>query len=80
MKTRRFCPRCGRPVLRSHNDKQYNGYSFQCYGCDEDFFKFEVLRKKDMELIKELRKNTIKRETEDNNHFCSVYKPFPKRN
>lgn len=48
MKTRRFCPHCGRPVRNSHNDKHYNGYSFQCYECDEDFFMFEVLRKADM--------------------------------
>lgn len=78
MKTRRFCPHCGRPLLKSHNDKHYNRYSFQCYGCEEDFFKFEVLRKKDMEQIKQLRKETIYRESIYNTHYFSVYKPYPR--
>lgn len=38
MKTRRFCPHCGRPVVKSRT----KGYAFQCYGCDEDFYRFEV--------------------------------------
>lgn len=75
MKTRRFCPHCGRPLLKSHNDKHYNKYSFQCYGCEEDFFKFEVLRKKDYEEVKQLRNETINREI---SHTFSVYKPYPK--
>lgn len=78
MKTRRFCPHCGRPLLKSHNDKHYNRYSFQCYGCEEDFFKFEVLRKKDMEQIKQLRKETIYRESIYNTYYFNVYKPYPR--
>jgi hypothetical protein len=80
MKTRRFCPHCGRPLLKSHNDKHYNKYSFQCYGCEEDFFKFEVLRKKDMEDIIQLRLGTINRECREDSHLYSVYKPYPQRN
>lgn len=80
MKTRRFCPHCGRPVLKSNNDKHYNKYSFQCYSCDEDFFKFEVLRIKDMDKIKELRELTINRELSNGVHIYSVYKPYPRRN
>ncbi|MDR3266213.1 MAG: hypothetical protein LBT24_01400 [Tannerella sp.] len=56
MKTRRFCPKCGRPVLKS----RIKGYSFRCLYCDEDFCRFEVLRKKDLPLIKELQaKDTV---------------------
>lgn len=55
MKTRRFCPKCGRPLLKS----QIKGYAFQCFSCDEDFCKFEVLRKKNMEFIRTSRKTTF---------------------
>lgn len=65
MKVHYFCPHCGRPVQISHNDKEYNGYSFQCYNCDEDFFRFEVLTKKEMGTVKALRKYTeAQRKTE----------------
>lgn len=42
MKTRRFCPKCGRMLLRS----RIEGYAFQCMNCDEDFYRFEVLTEK----------------------------------
>jgi len=74
MKTRRFCPHCGRPVLKS----QIKDYSFQCNNCDEGFYKFEILRTKDMELIKQLRKQTIWRERRNDYTLFSVYKPYPK--
>ena len=38
MKTRRFCPKCGRMLLRS----RIEGYAFQCMNCDGDFYRFEV--------------------------------------
>lgn len=41
MKTRKFCPHCGRPVVRSRTP----GYAFQCHACDEDFYRFEVLKR-----------------------------------
>ena len=31
MKTRRFCPKCGRMLLKS----RIKGYVFQCMNCDE---------------------------------------------
>lgn len=48
MKTRKFCPKCGRPVVRSTT----SGYVFQCFGCDEDFYRFEVIKLKDIELAR----------------------------
>lgn len=76
MKTRRFCPHCGRPVLKS----LIKGYSFQCYNCDEDFYKFEVLRIKDIEKVRILRKQTIMHERQQGYTNHSVYKPWPKNN
>jgi len=52
MKTRRFCRHCGSSLRRSRT----KGYAFQCYACDEDFYKIEVLRKKDLKHVRELRK------------------------
>jgi hypothetical protein len=54
MKTRRFCPHCGWELRKS----QQKGYAFQCLYCWEDFYKIEVLRKKDMEKIKALRRSS----------------------
>ena len=45
---------------------------------EEDFFKFEALRKKDMEEIKQLRKETINRELINKIHYFSIYKPYPR--
>lgn len=42
MKTRRFCPKYGRMLIRS----RMKDYSFQCMNCDEDFYRIEVLTKK----------------------------------
>lgn len=42
MKTRRFCPKCGRMLIKS----RMKDYSFQCMNCDEDFYRIEVLTKK----------------------------------
>ncbi|MDR1716482.1 MAG: hypothetical protein LBS20_11625 [Prevotella sp.] len=74
MKTRRFCPHCGRPVIKS----QIKGYAFQCYGCDEDFYPFEVYRKKHLDKVKDIRKNTLAWELEAGVHYHSVHKPYPK--
>jgi hypothetical protein len=52
MKTGKFCPHCGQPLLKS----RIKGYSFQCLACNEDFCRFEVLRKKDLQEVKALRK------------------------
>ena len=52
MKTRKFCPHCGRPVVRSRTP----GYAFQCHACDEDFYRFEVLNTRQIPLVRELRR------------------------
>lgn len=52
MKTRKFCPHCGRPVVRSRTP----GYAFQCPACDEDFYCFEVLNTRQIPLVRELRR------------------------
>ncbi len=62
MKTRRFCPHCGRPLVKSQLSKSINRYTFQCRVCEEDFFKFEVLKKTDMALIKYLRRIALYRD------------------
>jgi DNA-directed RNA polymerase subunit RPC12/RpoP len=51
MKTRRFCPHCGRELRKSRT----KGYAFECRYCGEDFYKIEVL-KKDLPQVKALRK------------------------
>jgi uncharacterized Zn finger protein (UPF0148 family) len=75
MKTSRFCPKCGRPLLKS----PIKGYTFQCFRCDEDFYKFEVLRKKDLNTVKALRRQTIMRERQNDYKSYSIYKPYPRR-
>lgn len=75
MKTRRFCPKCGRPLVKS----QIKGYTFQCWCCDESFYKYEVLRKKDMHWVRQVRKETILHERQQDYTPYSVYKPYPKQ-
>ena len=41
MKTRRFCPKCGRMLLKS----RIKGYAFQCMNCDEDSIGLKSLQK-----------------------------------
>lgn len=78
MKTRRFCPKCGRPLLKSTLRKTPNKYAFQCYGCDEDFCRIEVLRIKDMSQVKILQQRTLSEELQNNNHLYSILKPYPR--
>ena len=80
MKTRRFCPKCGRPLLKSFNDAVINGYSFQCFACQEDFFKFEVLRKNNLDDVKKLQQKTLQYEITNKMHFHSVHFPYPRMN
>ena len=35
---KRLCPKCGDPLFRSF----INGYTYQCFSCDEDFYKIET--------------------------------------
>lgn len=78
MKTRRFCPHCGRPVVKSHSNSQVNRYRFQCFGCEEDFGSFEVLRKKDLPKIKTIRKNAYLHERRNSLPHVSFQKPYPR--
>lgn len=57
MKTRRFCPECGRMLLKS----RIEGYAFQCMNCDEDFYRFEVLTRKQKRMINGKTKSDGKR-------------------
>lgn len=43
MKTRKFCPHCGKMVTKSPLRKE--GYTFQGIDCNEDFYRFEALEK-----------------------------------
>ncbi|GAB6013632.1 hypothetical protein [Viscerimonas tarda] len=52
MRTRRFCPHCGKELLKS----RIKGYTYQCLYCSEDFYRIEVLHKKDMKRVKSLRR------------------------
>ena len=52
MKTRKFCPRCGRPLLKS----QIRDYAFQCFGCGEDYYRIEVYAKKELETVKNIQR------------------------
>ncbi|MBP6661904.1 MAG: hypothetical protein KA172_02335 [Paludibacter sp.] len=74
MKTRRFCPKCGRPALKSQNKE----YSFQCYACDEDFYRFEVFRKKDFTQVLQIRKDEIEYMKSRGGITQSMKKPFRK--
>jgi len=56
MKTRKFCPHCGRPVLKSYLSKTRNGYKFQCFACDEDFWRFEVYTTRHIKTVRVIRK------------------------
>lgn len=79
MKTRRFCPHCGRPIVKSHSDKQVNRYRFQCFGCEEDFWAFEVFHKKDLPKVKIIRKSAYQHERRNGLHCVSFKKPYPRQ-
>ena len=67
MKTRRFCPKCGRMLLRS----RIKGYVFQCMNCDEDFYRFEVLTRKQKRMmdLNIIRKSKCSRISKRKVHF-----------
>ena len=76
MKTRKFCPHCGRPVVKS----QTKGYCFQCYGCEEDFYRFEVASKKDIAIVRKIRKRAYSYERTNNLPHISFKRPYPPNN
>lgn len=51
MKTRKFCPHCERPLLKSN----VRGYAFQCCACNEDFYRFEVINLRNVKLAHTIR-------------------------
>jgi hypothetical protein len=74
MRTRKFCPKCGRPLYKS----QTRGYAFQCFGCDKDFYRFEVYRIKDLSTVNMLQRATYFDELSDPISLpaASVKKPY----
>jgi hypothetical protein len=74
MKTRKFCPKCGRPLLKSTT----KGYAFQCFACDEDFYRFEVYGLKDLPKVRRLQRATYFDELTDRISLpaASVKKPY----
>lgn len=74
MKTRRFCPHCGRPLLKS----QIKEYAFQCFCCDEDYYRFEVLRKKNLGQVRLMQRETAVYERQNEYTPQSVRKPYPR--
>ncbi len=74
MKSRKFCPKCGRPVLKSKT----KGYAFQCCACDEDFYRFEVYGLKDLLIVRKLQRTTYFDELTDSIRLpaASVKKPY----
>ena len=73
MKTRKFYPHCGRPVVKS----QIEGYRFQCHSCQEDFYRFEVFSTKEIEEVREIRKRAYSYERANNLPHISFKRPYP---
>jgi len=44
-KIKHHCPKCGNKICFDR-DKICDGYFGVCLNCDEDFYKFELLKKK----------------------------------
>ena len=51
MKTRRICKRCGNPVKR---ETQIKEYPFYCPHCDENMYRFETVNAR--RFIKTIKK------------------------
>lgn len=76
MKTRKFCPKCGRPVVKSC----IKGYAFQCHSCDEDFYRFEVLTTRQIEQVREIHRMAYQWEIKNDytpHSFKKLKKPYP---
>lgn len=65
MKTRKFCPHCGRQVVKS----RIEGCMFQCHACDEDFYRFEVFNTRQIQRVKTIRHATHERERKRKNEL-----------
>ena len=74
MRTNKFCPHCGRPLLKSN----IKGYSYQCNACDEDFYRFEVLSTRYTTLARSIRKSNYDyRLTGGDTNYVVYKKPSP---
>lgn len=72
MKTRKFCPHCGRPLVRS----TIEDYRFQCHGCDEDFYRYEVFSTKQIDIVRKIRKRAYEYEREQGCPHVSFKRPY----
>ena len=77
MKTRKFCPKCGRPVVKSNLNKTGNEYKFQCHGCEEDFWRFEVYSTKQIDIVRNIRKKAYIYERKQEQPYISFKQPYP---
>ena len=75
MKTGKFCPHCGRPLLKS----QIRDYAFQCFGCGEDYYRIEVYGKKELETVKNIRRYAYHRELSKGLPQHSFRKHYPRQ-
>ncbi len=57
---------------------QTKGYAFQCCACDEDFYRFEVYRLKDLPIVRKIQRTTHYDELTDPIRLppASVKKPY----
>lgn len=51
MKTRKFCPKCGQALAKSSTE----GYAFQCFTCDEDFYEIEAVCKEEKLTLNDVK-------------------------
>jgi len=78
MKTRKFCPHCGRPLLKSAPSKAKNRYKFQCFACNEDFFSIEVLTTRKIDKVRAIRRSEYEWMTEKARRIPKSFKkPYP---
>lgn len=62
--------------MKSHNRE----YTFQCNACYEDFYRFEVLNKKDLAQVLQIRKVEFENIKSRGGIIQSLKKPFHKYN
>ena len=74
MKTRRFCPMCGRPVCKSMQKKN----PFRCYNCEKDFNSREVLCIKDLPKVKKRQWIAYRNECQHGDYPHGFKRPYPK--
>lgn len=73
MKTRRFCPQCGRPLRKSYKKHQ----RFTCFCCG-GFNPDTVLRTQDMQLVRLIRRDCYSKDLQNNVTPVNFKKYYPK--